>query len=288
MRSVQLQPLFVSLAALIFTSAAFGAHDVSGPSVSSIIQNSVIANTADWKQQPKYSHRENEIKKKIDANGQVKVEQIKTYEVMMIEGSPYYRVVAINNEPLSHAQEQQEQAKLNREILQRQNESKKDRQARIAKYQNERSEEHLLLQQMVSAFRFKLAGEEERNGVACYVLDALPNPDYQPPSEKTKVLTGMQGRLWIDKAHYHWVRVQAQVITPVPFGLFIAKVKPGTKFELDQAPVGDVWLPKRFVENVNASVLGLYGMRSMEQDEYSDYHQTMLKADSQLPAEPRP
>jgi hypothetical protein len=287
-RSVQLQPLFVSLAAIVFTSIAFGAHDASAPPVSAIIQKSVAANTADWKEQPKYSHRENEIKKKIDSNGQVKVEQIKTYEVMMIEGSPYYRVVAINNEPLSQAQEQQEQAKLNREILLRQNESKKDRKARLAKYQSERSEEHLLLQEMVSAFRFKLAGEEERNGVDCYVLDASPNPDYQPSSEKTKVLTGMQGRLWIDKTHYHWVRVQAQVITPVPFGLFIAKVKPGTKFELDQAPVGDVWLPKRFIENVNASVLGLYGMRSMEQDEYSDYHQTMLNADNRSATEPQP
>lgn len=280
MRSVQLQPLFICLTAIIFTSSAFGAHDVSTPSVSTIIQKSVVTNTADWKAQPQYSHREHEIKTKIDANGQAKIEQTKTYEVMMIEGSPYYRVIAINNQHLSSTQEEQEQAKLNREILRRQKESKQDRQARVSKYESERAEEHFLLQQMVEAFRFKLAGEQEINGVECYILDASPNPEYQPPSEKARVLTGMRGRLWIDKAHYHWVRVQAQVTTPVPFGLFIAKVKPGTKFELEQAPVGDVWLPKRFVQNVNASVLGFYGMRSSEQDDYSDYHQNMLNADN--------
>jgi hypothetical protein len=140
----------------------------------------------------------------------------------------------------------------------------------------------MLMQQMVEAFSFTMAGEQQVDGVDCYVLDAKPNPAYQPPVQKARVLLGMRGRLWIDKEQYHWVKVQAEVINPVEFGIFVAKVKPGTKFELEQAPVGDVWLPKHFSESVNASVFGVYGLHSSEDEEYSEY--TLLTAKTSKPA----
>jgi hypothetical protein len=188
----------------------------------------------------------------------------------------------MGNEPLTAEQAQQEQDKLSREIQKRRNESPDQRRARISKYQNDRSEEHLLMQQMVDAFNFKLNREEQVNGVDCYLLDATPDPDYRPPVEKARVLLGMKGHLWIDKAEYHWVKVQAEVIKPVQFGFFIAQVKPGTKFELEQSPVGGVWLPKRFAESVNASIFGLYGMRSRSEEIYSNYELLAAHAKSPL------
>lgn len=266
--------------AAIFMAAAHSpaAQPDSSFEASDIVHRSVAVNTSDWKAQPDYSYREDDTKSKIDSSGHTRIEQSKTYEVIMIEGTPYDRLVAIENEPLSRAQQQQEQKKLNAEIARRQNESTRDKQARLTKYQGERSEEHMLMQQMIAAFHFKFAGEEEIEGTPCYVLDALPNPDYRPPVERARVLMGMKGRLWIDKAHYHWVKVQAQVISPVQFGFFIAKVNPGTSFELNRAPVGDVWLPKCFTETVNAMVLGFYGMRTREEQHFSAYHQTLLTA----------
>jgi len=114
--------------------------------------------------------------------------------------------------------------------------------------------------------------------VDCYVLDAAPNPHYRPPVEKARALTGMRGRMWIDKVNHHWAKVEAEVDKPVEFGLFIARVKPGTTFELEQMPVGGVWLPKRFIQTVNASVLGVYNIQSRDETYYSDYRQDMLKA----------
>jgi hypothetical protein len=248
-----------------FQSAAFqnaSFQSAAGMQAAEIVKRSVAANTADWNAQPQFSHRERDAK-----NGG----QSKSYEVSMIEGSPYSRLVEIDNQPLSREQQQAEQAKLNREIARRQNESQSDRQARLAKYRSDRAEEHVLMQQMTQAFRFRTAGEQVIDGVACYVLDAEPNPAYQPAVEKARVLLGMKGRLWIEKEHYHWVKVEAEVIHPVEIGLFVAKVRPGTRFELEQAPLGDVWLPKHFSAHVNASVFGLYGIRSSEEELYSDY-----------------
>jgi hypothetical protein len=36
----------------------------------------------------------------------------------------------------------------------------------------------------------------------------------------------MKGKLWVDREQYQWVKVEAEVIKPVNFGYFIAKVAP--------------------------------------------------------------
>jgi len=202
----------------------------------------------------------------------------------MIEGSPYERLIAIDNEPLSRERQQQEAIKLEHEISRRQAESAGDRRARVSKYRSQRAEEHLLMQQMVDAFNFRFLREEAVEGVPCYRFAAIPNPNYVPPVEKARVLTGMRGEIWISKQTYHWVRVRAEVTQPVEFGFFIAKVKPGTSFELDQQPVGDFWLPKHFTQNVNASIFGLYGYRAKDETQFSDYHENALHAAAEAPA----
>lgn len=273
--------ILLALAASVIAPLSWTAtRDEGMPDVSSIVRRSVAANTADWKAQPRYSRRERDTKIKIDSDGQPKASHSKTSQVTMIEGSPYYRLVELDHEPLTPAQAQQERDKLSREIQRRKNESSDQRRLRISKYQSDRSEEHLLMQQMVDAFNFKLNREEQVEGVNCYLLDAIPNPGYTPPVEKARVLLGMKGHLWIDKAEYHWVKVEAEVINPVQFGFFIAQVKPGTKFKLEQAPVGGVWLPKRFTETINASLFGIYGMRSRQEEIYSDYRLIAENAES--------
>jgi hypothetical protein len=52
----------------------------------------------------------------------------------------------------------------------------------------------------------------------------------------------------------------------------MAKVGPGTRFELEQAPVGGkVWMPKHFSVRVNASALGFINEDSTDDETYSDY-----------------
>lgn len=276
----KLQSTFCIAVVGFVCSYASGAVASPELSATDIIRKSAAANAADWKAQVHFGYRERTETAKLDSTGEIRSRQVKTYEVLMIEGSPYERLEAVNGKPLSGQQQRDEQQKLKHEIEVRQKESPEQRENRLSKFHKNRAEERLLMQQMVRAFKFKLDGEQQVNGVGCYVLDATPDPTYQPPVEKARVLAGMKGKLYIDKAGYHWVKVEADVISPVDFGFFIAKVKPGTSFELVQAPVGNVWLPKQFTQNVDASILGFYGMRNRERDTYSDYHRAMLTADA--------
>jgi hypothetical protein len=96
------------------------------------------------------------------------------------------------------------------------------------------------MQQLTEAFDFTLAGEERMGNHRVYVLDATPRAGYKPPNTETEVLTGMRGKLWIDKKTYQWVKVEAEVIHPVSIAGFLAKVEPGNRFELEKIPVGNL------------------------------------------------
>jgi hypothetical protein len=235
--------------------------------VNEIVNRSVQNNDANWKAAPQYAFKERDI---ITKSGR---RTTHTYEVIMIEGSPYQKTIAINGKPLTPAQVAREDRKMQRAIQRRRSESPAARQKRIAEYLRERHQDHALMHEMIKAFSFRLVGEETIDGRRCYRVDATPKPGYAPPSRDTKVLTGMRGTLWIDTTQLQWVRVTAAVFRPVAFGLFIARVQPGTEFTLDEAPVaGNIWQPSHFVTKVNATILFWWSRNSVEDDTYWDYH----------------
>lgn len=250
---------FVCLLALFTALASAGQEDVQA-----IIQHSVQANSKDWQAAPAYSFLERDV----HGGG------TRTSEVTMILGSPYYRLVAVNGRPLTPEEQANEQQKLEKVTAQRCGESKQLRAHRIAKYENERSRDHQLMDEMTKAFNFKLVGEQKSGPFEVYVLKATPQPGYQPANIETKVLTGMQGELWIDKQTFHWVKVEAEVIHPVSVVGIVARVEPGTRFELEKMPVDNgIWLPKHFAMKSLARIFFLYTSKNQEDETYFDYHQ---------------
>ncbi len=253
------------------------AANVPAPNVQQIVQRSEQAIAADWSHAPEYSYVERDVESKRDSEPSVK-----TYQVLMIDGSPYNRLIAIDDKPLSSADQAEEVRKLQSEVQKRQQESERARQKRIDKYMRERRQNNAMLKSMVSAFDFQLVGEETVDGHPCWVLDATPKPGFEPVSRETKVLKGMRGRLWIDEASGQWAKVQAEVFQTVSlYGVF-AKVRPGTRFMLEQEPVAPhVWLPKHFTTQVNASALGFFNENSVDDETYSKY-EPMSQTLSQL------
>jgi hypothetical protein len=247
--------------------------------VPQIVQSSARKIAEDWNQAPQYSFVERDVESKHDSPPLVK-----SYEVLMIDSSPYNRLIGEDDKPLPAGEKAEEQRKLEREIRRRQHESEEQRSKRLGKYLKERHQDIALLKGMVDAFAFQLVGAETVDGRDCWVLDANPKPGYQPMSRETKVLTGMRGRLWIDKASGQWAKVRAEVFQTVSFYGFFAKVHPGTSFLLEQEPVAEnLWLPKHFKTQVSASVLGLFNQDSVEDETYSNYR-PMSQALSQLGA----
>ena len=229
-----------------------------------IIQRSVEANKRDWEAAPNFDCSERDRTHDGD----------KTYQDTMILGSPYQRVLAVNGKPLTPAQTAEEKRKLENTISERKNESPQKRAERIAKYEEERKRDHAMMEEMVKAFDFKLLGETKLDGHAVYFLQASPRKGYKPPNMEAEALTGMQGKLWVDKKTFQWVKVEANVTRPVSIKGFLAQVEPGTFFELEKIPVAPgIWLAKHFSMRSRAKILKLIPKNGEEDDTYFNYHQ---------------
>jgi len=227
-----------------------------------IVQRSIEALKSDWQAERKYDNLERDTKN----------HESRTYRVMMILGSPYKRMEAVNGMPLSPEDQQQEQRKLTAAIAARCGESKVQTERRIETYNKGRDRDHFLMQEMTRAFAFTMLGETTLNGHDAWHLQASPKPGYQPPDREAKVLTGMKGELWIDKSTFQWIQVLAQVIHPVSIEGFLARVEPGTKFKLVRAPVGGgAWFPTQFSYASRVRVLSFVGHNAGDDETYSDY-----------------
>jgi hypothetical protein len=179
--------------------------------------------------------------------------------------------IAINDEFLPAAQQERELGRLQEEVDRRSHETTKEAQRRSEQYRKAREQNGVLLLEFTKAFDFTLAGEAMTNGHPTYVLDAKPRPGYQPPNRTARILTGMSGRLWIEKESFHWVKGEAEVLKPVSIFGFFAKVLPGTRMDLEMIPVTeDVWLVSRFAVAMNLSMFWRKSTKTMEST-FSDY-----------------
>jgi hypothetical protein len=184
-----------------------------------IIRRSAQATQADWDRAPGFDFCELD-KTKTGS---------RTSAVLMIEGSPYYRVVQVNGVDLPPAQEAAEQKRLAFTIQRRQHETSDERSRRTAQYQKERHRDRELLEQLTEAMDFTFVGQEVVDSHPVDVFEALPRSGYVPKSTQMQVLPGMKGKLWIDQTSFRWVKVRAEVVRPVS----IAASWPGWNQGLD-------------------------------------------------------
>jgi len=219
-----------------------------------------------------YTCQQREVTKQLGSHGEVKSTEIKTWDITVLYGEPYLRLIEKDDKPLSAKDEQKEEEKLDKFINKRKNESEEERQKRQAKEKKEREEERAFLRDVVNAYDFQIVGEEAVDGRAAWVIEATPRKDFHPTQPHADILPKIQGRIWIDKQEYNWVKAEAEAIDTISFGLFIARIHKGSRFSFEQVRLNnEVWLMRRFYLNGSARVL-LFKNEAVEQeDTFSNY-----------------
>jgi hypothetical protein len=186
----------------------------------------------------------------LDSGGKVKRISSKDYDVTMLEGSPYIRLIRRDGKPLSPEEERKEQDKLAKSIADRRSESPAERAARLEDWKNREERRRAPLREIPEAFQLRLEGLERIDGREVYVIEATPRPGYHGKDRISKHFPKLKGKLWIDKESYEWVKVEAEVLDTVTYGFILVRVQPGTKLVIEQSRInGEVWLPKRFEAN---------------------------------------
>jgi hypothetical protein len=246
----------------------------SSPNGEDIMCRTVRVTEANWAEAPNYAFTRTDVKSAPGSEA-----DRRTFQVFMIEGSPFSRLVSVQGGRTPAADSQEREKTLRREMSKRVNESPRERRKRIDKYNEERNRDHAMLMELRNAFEYKVGGEQKTNGREVIVLNGIPKTDYIPTSRETKILSGMEVTFWIDKRTYQWRRVEADIKMPVSVYGMIGKVNPGTRFILDQEPISStLWLPTHFQIQVRATALGFINQNFSREEIYRDYRRTGQQA----------
>ena len=268
----------VALALLSVMTAAAGQPDAR-----EIVRRSVAASDENWKMARNYTFLQRTEERQIDSKGQMKSEEVKTYDVTLLEGSPYFRLLERNDHPLPAAEEKKEQAKLAKSIADRMKETSEQRRRRIEDYDKRRERQREAMREVAEAFDFRQVGEDVVDGREVWIMEALPRAGYQPRSRDAKILPHVRGKLWIDQRSYHWMKLEAQVIHPVSWGLFLVRLDPGARIRFGETRVNDeVWLPQHISVAASARLGVFKKLRVQEDTTYKNFRK--FQTDSHLVA----
>jgi len=177
---------------------------------------------------------------------------ISTKEIFETKDGEVARLVAINDHPLSQADEQKEQARLDALLSdpsqqRHRKQSEDDDTARALK----------VLRALPRAFVYQFEGSGTGPTGKVEKFTFQPNPSFSPPDLETQVLTNMTGEIWIDPALEHVTRLEGHLQRDVEFGWgILGRLDKGGWILVEQADVGDHrWRIVRFQMVMSGRVL---------------------------------
>jgi hypothetical protein len=182
--------------------------------------------------------------RKVDTKGDT------TREVIETKQGTVARLVERNGQPLTAEQDAAERQRLNDQIA-----SPEDF---LRHHKRDRSNEDYSMQMvrlLPQAMLFQYTpGQPQPAGESSpqVVLDYRPNPEFKPPTMLAEVLTGIEGRVWIDAQSHVMTRIEGHILHPVNFGFgILARLYPGGTLEFEQVRVsGDRWAYRHLEEHV--------------------------------------
>lgn len=248
-----------------------------------IVRKSVELDQANWLRMKDYTWIAKETDRSLDSKGDVKSEDSSKWETVVLYGEPHRRMLERNGKPLTSEEQRKEQQKLDKAVAKLQNESDAQRQHRLEEQEKQREKDRDFLNEVTDLYDLRLEGSDKIDGLDVWVISATPKLGYQPKRRDARPLLKIKGKIWIDKAEYQWVRIEAETTDTISFGLFLARLNPGAKLLFEQTRINDeIWLPK--FERVSGSGrLGLVKKIALEQDlTWSDYRK--FQVDSKIVA----
>jgi hypothetical protein len=229
-----------------------------------IVGQSLVAAEHSWQARNEYVYMERDEDRRLDSAGQVQSDNIDVTRMTLVNGIRFEQLVEHNGQ-LPSAEDQK---KHDQDFEKLKHETPSERAARLRKDQENRS----FLRDLLEAFDFRFIGDEIVAGRSTYVLQATPHPGYHANGKYGKLFSRVQGKLWVDKEDFGWVKVDGEVTQAFSMGLFVARVQRGSHIILEQTCLGDaIWVPRRLEVRANARILFLKNLDLDRILTYSDY-----------------
>ena len=220
-----------------------------------IVQRAVALDAVSAARIREFTYRQRQQERQYDSSGNPRQTTIRTWEISFLEGSPYRRLVARNDTPLSAEEQKSEDERMRYAAEQRRKESPAERAKRVGEWERRQRRQREVLPEIPDAFDFKMAGEETVAGEPVYVIDAMPKPGYRPRSSSGSYLTKMKARFWIAKRDCAWLRMEAETLDTIAIGGILVRLAKGGSVSMEQVRVEDgLCLPKGYAIRASARV----------------------------------
>jgi len=246
-----------------------------------MIRKCVELDQSNWLRMKDYTWVARETTRHLDANGKVKSVEGEGWETVILYGMPYRKTIERNGEPLAADRLRKEQEKLDRTVAELERETPRQRETRVAAYQKERAKDREFLKELPDAFDFRLEGDAKIDGRETWIVAASPKPGYRAKHGDAKAFSKIEGRIWIDKAEFQWVRIEAKTIDTISWGLCLARLNPGASLVFEQTRVNDeIWLPKRELVSGSGRLAVVKKVTEEQEIDWTNYRK--FKVDSNI------
>ena len=272
-----MMPRAVTCVVLLAAATTLRAQDAR-----EIVRRAMELDQRDFKSAPNYSYLQRQETRELDHAGQVKTRKIETWNVVFLDGSPYRRLVARNDQPLTPEEQKAEEDKLHWNENQRRMETSEQRARRVGEWQRRQERQREPVKELADAFDFTQLADAQTGGRAMFRIDGVPKRGYKPKSQlASAIFPKVKLRMWIDKRDYQGARVEMEVLEPISFIGFLVRLAKGSHLVIEQTPVEDgVWLPKQFSLTAAARILLVKGLNRELDFSFSGYKR--LPADANV------
>lgn len=227
----------------------------------------------------KYIYSETQEVIELDKKGRAKKTRIRIYEIFpsIVDELTYRRLISKDGEPLKEKELRKQDRKYEKRVRKYAEKAKNNGLPFDSEF--EASEEELLrreekaVDEVFRLYRFESQGREQLDGHATVVVDFIPRPEFKTEIKEVKLLKKIKGRAWISEDDYQSVRIDAETMKNLKFGLgLIAKLNKGARMVFRRRKINDeIWLPAEASFSGTGRVLVFKGFRFQAKSEYFGY-----------------
>lgn len=229
-----------------FAAILFAAAPCLFADSAALVRAAVERELAGVSQPRDYTYRYRDVERKLARDGSVRTTESKMFEVTILYGKQFTRLLERDGRPLAGAEQRKEEERFEREVAKRAKRSSSQQEQEDERVRAEDRERREFIRQIPDLYTFSAERVETVDGRSVWVIDAAPRKGARPRGFVAKNLAQLHGRLWIDQEELRWVRVEAEARQPISFGWCLGKVSEGSRIVLEQTRLAkDVWLPKR-------------------------------------------
>ena len=228
----------------------------------------------------------------LDKKGQQKKTRTSIYEIFpsTVDDLTYRRLISKNGKPLKEKELRKQDRKYDKKVRKyaerAKDEHRSDQSEFEASEQAAIRREKKILDEVFRLYDFEIQGREYLDGRPTIVVDFTPRPEFKTQIKEVKFLKKIKGRAWISEEDYQTVRIEAETIKNLKFGLgLIAKLNKGAQITVQRRKINDeIWLPEEASFYGTGRILLFKGFRFQTKSKYSGYRKYSVTSRVSFPS----